>query len=184
MEPDVTLADIMEQLKLTAKVTDLDDVAKKKDLIELQSIVTTNTVEIHQLKDDLSSQAKRIQHLEDTLGQHAAAMLNRTPPDVDIIRQNKYGGAQSGLPSQNSRKKNLVFEGVPDMSERETIGFVVQLCSSLQIVAYQGDIEAAIRMRRRDNSTKPAPVLVTFAQLHIRSALLRNKSTLLKDRPQ
>ena len=172
---DVTLADIMAQLKLTAKVSDLADVAKKKDLVELQGIVSANSIEIQQLKDDLQTQSRRIQLLEESAGRQAASMLDRTKPDVDVNRINKYGGALSAPSQQNPRKRNLVFEGIPAMDEREVIGFVVQMCAALEIVAYSVDIEDVIPMRRRDGVNKPPPVLVTFAQLHIRSAILRRK---------
>ena len=92
-EPEVTLADIMGMLKLTAKVSDLENVAKKDDLIKLQDIVSTHSLEIQQLRDDLAKQATRLQQMEDNLGCHAASMLNRTQPDVYGSRPNQYGGA-------------------------------------------------------------------------------------------
>ena len=100
MEPDgeqVTLSDIMAQLKLTAKVSDLEEVAKKKDLVELQGLVSANSIEIQQLKDSLETQSKRIQLLEDSAGRQAASMFRRTQPDIDVTRVNKYGGAQSNF---------------------------------------------------------------------------------------
>ena len=180
MEPavvptEITLVDIMAQLKLTAKVSDLEDVAKKKDLIELQGIVSANTVEIQQLKEDLQIQSQRIQLLEESAGRQAASMFDRTRPDVDVNRINKHGGAQAATPQQNTRKRNLVFEGIPAMDEREVIDYVVQMCATLEIIAYPTDIEDVIPMRRRDSSDKPPPILITFAQLHIRSAILRRK---------
>ena len=57
----------------------------------------------------------------------------------------------------------------------ETTAFIIHLCSALGIVAFASDIECIVRMKRRDQSSRPPPVLVTFAQLRIRSALLRNK---------
>ena len=178
MEPeitDITLADIMAQLKLTAKVSDLAEVAKKKDLIELQGLVTANSFEIQQLKENLEIQTKRLQLLEDSAGRQAASMFRRTQPDVDVNRSDQHGGAQSNPSQLNSRRRNLVFEGIPVMDERDIVGFIVQLCSALEIIAYPVDIEDIIPMKRRDGSERPLPILVTFAQLHIRSAILRRK---------
>ena len=49
------------------------------------------------------------------------------------------------------------------------------MCSSFNIIAYQTDFESVIPMRRRDGSSKPPPILITFAQQHVRSAILRSK---------
>ena len=58
--------------------------------------------------------------------------------------------------------KDHFFEGLPTLSERDTIGHVIQLCSAIDIVAYQSDFEAILPMRRRDGSNKPAPILITL----------------------
>ena len=92
-EEEVTLTDIMKQLRLTAKVTDLEDVAKKEDLLKLQETISSHAIEIKQLREDLVTQAKRIQTLEDVVGSQTAKSINRTRPDVDNIRLNQHGGA-------------------------------------------------------------------------------------------
>ena len=81
-------------LRLTAKVTDLEDVAKKEDLLKLQETVSSHAIEIKQLREDLVAQAKRIQTLEDVVGSQTAKSINRNRPDVDNIRLNQHGGAQ------------------------------------------------------------------------------------------
>ena len=101
--------------------------------------------------------------------------MQRTQPDVDINRRIQYGGAQSQTPRAQIRKKNLVFEGIPDMPDRQVAEYIVTMCSALDIIAYSSDIESILRMTRRDGSKKPGPVLASFDQLHIRSAILRNK---------
>ena len=79
-------------------------------------------------------------------------------------------------PSQTfRRRRNFVFEGIPTMDDCEIVGYVVQLCAALEIIAYPADIEDVVPMRRRDDSDRPPPILISFAQLHIRSALLRRK---------
>ena len=148
MELEVTLADLMNQLKLTAKVSDLADVAKKADLLKLEEIVSTHSPEIQQLREDLATQSARIQQLETNLGRQTASMLTRTEPDVFKSRPNKYGGAQLTAPKQDNRKKNLVFEGIRNMTDRETIEFIISICSELSIVAYAKDFESVIRMKR------------------------------------
>ena len=175
MEPEVTLADLMDQLKLTAKSTDLIDLATKKDVQEIRGIVSSHTLELQQLREDLESQAKRIQQLEESFGGQAAASLSRTQPDVDTFRSRQYGGPRAGSSQPNPRRRNLVFEGLPLLSDRDTIGFVIQLCSSLGIIAYYTDFEGVQPMRRRDGSSRPPPVLITFTEYHVRSAILRNK---------
>ena len=178
-EPEVTLADLMDQLKLTAKVSDLVDLAKKEDLIKLQDTVTTNSMEIQQLRDDLAIQTPRIQQLEVNLGNQAASMLNRTQPDVYSGQQSQHGGAHQTELKQDSRRKNLVIEGITNGTDRDTIEFILQICSTLDIIAFACDIESVIRMKRRDESTRPMPALVTFDQLHVPSAILRKKAALI-----
>ena len=175
-EPEVTLADVIAMLKLTAKVSDLADVAKISDLTKIQDTVSTHSFEIQQLREDLATQTARIQQLEDNMGRQAASMLNRNQPDVYPTRPNQYGGAQSDQSKQfDQRKQNLVFEGIDNMTDIETIAYILQIASELGIVAYKSDIDMITRMKRRDDSTRPMPVLVTFAQQRIRSAILRNK---------
>ena len=48
-----------DQLKFTAKASDLEDVVKKKELLDLQGVVSSHTVEIQQLKDNLQQRSKR-----------------------------------------------------------------------------------------------------------------------------
>ena len=163
MEPEVTISDLMQQLKLTAKAEDLLNLATKKDVLEIQGIVSSHTLELQQITDELKSQAKRIQQLEENFGRQTAATMRRTPPDVDFLRSGQHGGAQAGSSQPNPRRRNLVFEGLPTLSERDTIGHVIQLCSAIDIVAYQTDFKAILPMRRRDSSNKPAPFLITFA---------------------
>ena len=71
------MLDMLKLLKPTAKITDLDDVAKKDDLNKLQDTVSSHALEIKQLRDDLSVQSKRIQSLEDSLGSQAARSLTK-----------------------------------------------------------------------------------------------------------
>ena len=108
MEPEVTMKDLMDQLNLTAKIANLD--AKKSDLLKLQTTVTSHSIEIKQLRDDLQSQAQRIQELETTLGQHASIALDRTRPDVYTFRQPQNGGAQSATSDINMRPRTWCFK--------------------------------------------------------------------------
>ena len=178
-EAEFTLSDIMAQLKLTAKVSDLEDVAKKKDLVELQTIVSSHTVELQQIRDDLQQQAKRVQELETTLGLLTASNMNRKQPDVFISRNTQDGGPHAAASATNQRRKNLVFEGLPVLPDREVIGFIIEMCSTLGIVAFQSDFEEIVPLTRRDSSSKQPPILITFAQTHVRSAILRNKYKLV-----
>ena len=175
MEPEVTMADLMQQLKLTVNASDLVDLATKKDVQEIQSIVTAHTLELKQIKDDLEMHAKRLQQLEDNLGCQAAASLNRTKPDVDVSRPRQDGGPHASSTQVNPRRRNLVFEGLQTLSDRDTITYVIQLCSTIDIIAYQTDFEAVLPMWSSDGSDKPAPVLITFAEPHVQSAILRKK---------
>ena len=74
----------------------------------------------------------------------------------------------------------MVFEGIPNLTEAETVGYIIEICSALEILAFASDIDRVISMKRRDlTSKRPPPVLVTFNQLHVRSALLRKKTKLV-----
>ena len=181
-EPVVTLANIMAQLRLTAKVSDLENVAKKEDLVKLQSTVESHKVEILQLKEDLLTQSKRIQGLEEALGRQTARTLNRTrpvAPDVDVNQTRQDGGAHKVNNRVAERRRNLVFEGISVVTDPEIEAYILQLCTYLEIIAFPSDIEEIVTMNRRDRqSTRPPPLLVTFDQLHVRSALLRKKTKL------
>ena len=179
IEPDVTLADIMAQLRLTAKITDCDKLAKQEDLILIKTSVDSHSLEIQQLREDLKIQSKRIQDLEDAVGHQTARSLNRTQPDlpdIDVNRTRQDCGTHKVNIRSAERKQNLVFEGVPPLSETELEIYLLQLCTSLEIITFPSDIEDIVVMKRRDReSNRPPPLLVTFAQPHVRSALLRKK---------
>ena len=117
---------------------------------------------------------KRLREIETTLGQQAAINANRITPDVYSSRPNQYGSAHSNPTTQNPRRKNLVFEGLQATSDRDTIAFIIEMCTSIGVVAYQSDFEDVVVMRRKDGSSKPPPILVTFEQQHVRTAILRN----------
>ena len=171
MEPEPTLADIMEMLKITAKVSNLDNLN-----IKIQATVSSQALEIQELREDLTTQSKRIQALEDSLGQQTARLVDRTYPEPRITRYNQHGAPSNVNIRSDDRRRNLVFEGIPNQTEPEIVGYIIQVCSSLDILAFASDIECVIIMKRRDQtSSRPPPVLVIFNQLHVRSALLRKK---------
>ena len=53
IQPQPTLADIMALLQVTAKVSDLEKLAKQDDLIKLQATVASQALEIQQLRDTI-----------------------------------------------------------------------------------------------------------------------------------
>ena len=119
-EPEVPMLDLLKLLKPTAKITDLDDVAKKDDLNKLQDTVSSHALEIKQLRDDLSVQSKRIQSLEDSLGSQAARSPNRTQPEVSYTPFNQYGGPQFQNKRVDEWQRYLVFEGIPALSQSDS----------------------------------------------------------------
>ena len=178
MEPEqeVTMLDLLNLLKQTAKISDLDNVAKKEDMIKLQETVTSHAIEIKQLREDIAIQSKRLQSLEDSLGSQVAKTYTRINPEVNVTRLNQHGGAQFQNNRADERYKRLVFEGIPSLPESEQERFILQLCSTLSIITFQSDIDTIVSMKRRDpTSVRPPPLLVTFNQQHVRVALLRQK---------
>ena len=130
----------------------------------------------------MTSQSKRLQSVEDTIGQNTASTMNRnrTLPDVSVNRTSKHGSPREVNIRPDDRRNNLVFEGLPMAAEAELEPHILQICTTLGIIAYPTDIDLIIPMKRRNSiSTKPPPVLVGFNQLHVRSALLRLKSKLV-----
>ena len=73
-------------LKLTAKVSDLDNLNLK-----IQATVSSQALEIQQLRDDLATHTQRIRALEDTLGQQTARSFDRTQPETSETRYNQRG---------------------------------------------------------------------------------------------
>ena len=178
MEPEqeVTMTDLLSLLKQTAKITDLDDVAKKSDLVSLQETVNSHALEIKQLREDMALQMKRIQELENSVGGQAAKNFNRTQPDTNNFRQSQYGGPQTQNIRFDQRSKNLVFVGVPPLSEPELEPYILQLCTALSIITFPSDIESLVVMTRRDpTSLRPPPILVTFDKQHVRIGLLKHR---------
>ena len=175
------LSDIMALLHVTAKIDDLEKLAKQDELLRLQATVSSQAHEIQQLRDTMTSQAKRLQNLENTLGRNAAVSISasRTQPDAAVTRTNKHGGPHEVNIRSDDRRRNLVFEGLPLGTDVELEPYILQLCTELGIIAYPSDIDTITPMKRRDpTSRRPPQVLVSFEQLHVRSALLRLKSKL------
>ena len=149
---------------------------RKSDLTKLQETVSSHALEIKQLREDLVTQSKRIQNLEDSVGSQAAKTFTRTQPDVSYARPIQHGGPLFQNIQVDERQRNLVFEGIPALSEPELESFILQLCSALSIITFPSDLEGFVPMKRRDpTSLRPPPILVTFNQNHVRSALLRQK---------
>ena len=180
-EPEPTLADVIALLCDTAKVGDLDKLAKQDDLIKLQATVASQALEIQQLRDTMTLQSKRLQNLEDTIGQKTASAMNpnQIQPDTNVNRGNKHGGPHEVNIRLDDQRHNLVFKGLPQALEAELEPHILQICTALSIIAYPSDIESITIMKQRDLTIKkPPPVLVAFNQLHVRSALLRLKPKL------
>ena len=81
--------------------SDLDDVAKTKDLHNLPNIVASHTLEIQQLNDNLKEHTKRLQKLSTTLGQQGTL----SAPDVYFTCPSQYGSAQASTPMSNPDEK-------------------------------------------------------------------------------
>ena len=133
------------------------------------------STEILQLREELEHHAKRLKEVESKLE-------NRTQPEMQRFKVNNNGARQPAL--ADTRKFNVVIEGVPNDQNDHLPEYIIELCDVLDMTIYNQDIVDVVRLPRRDpHATRPPPILVSFAKQHVREGLLRKKYRLAsKDR--
>ena len=186
----ITLEDIMNGIDSlaanTVKREDLKDLATKTDLINLESNVKAQSLELHQLRTAFNRQQGEINALKGTVDSNCAAILSAN--ERSAVREENLGhrmfmynggrGTQSA-PQPNSKRFNLVIEGIPDLPIDEIYSFVIALAGDLKITLYKRDISNISRIQRRPTPDvehpKPGPVVVNFVHAHLRDRILRKK---------
>ena len=89
------------------------------------------------------------------------------------LGQNKPGPVRS-------KRRNLIIEGLPGNNDTEIKTNIIQLAERLSVTVFPAEIEEVLRMSRRDpNDSRPGPVLVTFARVVLRDAIISKKRRLL-----
>ena len=90
------------------------------------------------------------------------------------------GGQQAENPSlQQSKRFNIVIEGIPDLPVQEIYSNVIVLADKLKVTVFMRDIPNVSRISRCQTPAgarpNPGPVVVTFVHAHLRDAILRKK---------
>ena len=151
--------------------SDLQLLATKEDILNVDNKLVAQSTEISQLRDELEQQAKRLKEAE--------AKVNTRTHLPEARRPNIKNNGASKTTNPEIRKYNVVIEGVPYEQNDKLPEYVVEICSTLKMTVYIQDITDKVRLPRRDpHEKRPAPVLVTFAKQYIREGLLRKKNSL------
>ena len=152
--------------------SDIQALATKDDLKNIDSKIIAQATEISQLREELDNHTKRLADVE-------AKLVNQTQlPETTRPNQNTNGGTRDKN-NPSSRKYNVVIEGIPKDQNDRLAEYIVELCDALDMTIYTQDILDISRLPRRDpKSTRSPPVLVTFAKYYQRDGLLRKKNKL------
>ena len=186
----VTLEDIMRGIDTltttTVKHDDLKGLATKHDLLNLESSVKAQSLELHQLRTAFNKQQREINVLKETVDSNCAALMSAAERSADrdtnlghrMFTFNGGPGPQSA-PQRLSKSFNLVIEGVPDLPIDEIYYFIITLAADLKITLYKRDICNVSRIPRRQtpgtDQPKPGPVVVNFVHAHLRDRILRTR---------
>ena len=169
---DFTLMDIM---------TELRNVAKKEDISEIKDSLLAQSREIEQLRAEVDKHHDRIKVLEDQASATVAESVNRTRPDVYKPAARQYGGPHDRPDEdQRSRRRNIIIHGLDSVKDDDLLETVLDICQTLNVIAFASDVEDVTRLGRSDSAVKrPVPVRVTFQQTYMRDKIMRKKIDLV-----
>ena len=196
MEPETTLSDIRllintlsARLDNTAKTEDLLNLATKQDLKTIDDRITAQGQEITQLRTEVQNLQSNFNTLQANVDGQFAASLAGGERSVGHGPGREPGRTTTNMAdrisnnpqSEQSRRKNLVFEGLKGDTEMEMMASVIDVASAIGVKVYREEIVQVIRMSRRDpGNSKPGPVLVSLSRIVLRDSILKHKRDLYK----
>ena len=187
-ERDLTLADIKRYMdniltQVNSNGRDIQTLATKNDLKEINDQITAHGTEIDQLKDELKTLKLSIQGIEENVDLHLAQKVDR---------MSRTAGLQTGRPNYNmapndqnkryspsTKRRNLVFEGLPGQNDDEIKANIIKVAEAVRVGLFANEIESVTRIKRRDDSdVRPGPVVATFSRVILRDSIITKKAGL------
>ena len=177
------MAMISKQLKTVVCNTDLEDLATKQDLQNMNDSVVAQGEEIKQIRDELTKYKKDFDALRISFDEAEARNLHRKYSTADSMGQSNVNNMadRRRIPpfGVQSTRKNLVIEGLKGQTESDMIASLLHITSELGAIVYKVDIDTIFRMNRRDETNRsPGPVLVKFHRISVRDSILKRKINL------
>ena len=192
-DDDLTMSDlkvwmstILTQLSTTVKVEDLKDLATQGDIQLLNDKITAQNTEIDQVRDDLKRCQEDINKIRSQFDRAVAEELDRKlkTADIDIGQRpapnvNMAGGFQNNPNRTNTKRRNLIIQGLKGESEDDMIAGIIKITTAIGVIMYKSDIQSITRLTKRDVTNKaPAPVLLTVTRVLLRDMILQKKTDL------
>ena len=185
-----TLMDSMiAQLKTTAKTDDLLVLASKQDIKVIDDRVTAQNTEISQLRTQMNEFQRNLNSLQSTVDGQLAANFARAGRSVGRDPGHEPGRTTSNMAylsairtqTTDSRRRNLVIEGLKGDTDMEIKAAFIDLTSAIGVKVYGNEIESVMRMPRRDpTNVTPGPVLVSLSRIVLHDNILQKKGDLAK----
>ena len=162
----------------------IENLATKQDYQEIKDQLTAQGTEINQLRLEVTKLKKSVKDVEENIDSQLAQKLNRMSAmpgyTTGNARSNMATAEQNKTRMLNTKRRNLIIEGLPGDNDPEMKSNIIQLAERLGVSVFPAEIEDILRMRRRDeNDPRPGPVLVTFTRVVIRDAIISKKRRLL-----
>ena len=188
-EKEPTLLDLKRYMdEILAQTNDngkkIENLATKADFQEAKDQMTAQGTEIDQLRLEVTQLKKTVKEIEENIDLQLAQKLNR----MSSMPGYMAGSARSNMAQSDQNKprlvstksRNLIIEGLPGDNDSEIKTNIIQLAERLSVTVFLTEIEEVLRMSRRDpNNLRPGPVLVTFARVVLRDAIISKKRRLL-----
>ena len=188
-ELKVLIDSVITQLKSTAKSDDLLNLASKRDIKEIDDRVTAQNTEISQIRTQMKEIQNNVNSLQMTVdGQLAASYaregrsMGRDPNrEPGTITSNMAAPSANRIQTNDSRRRNLVIEGLKGDTDMEMKASFIDITSAIGMKVYGDEIENVLRMPRRDvKNLTPGPVLLTLSRIVLHDNILRRKGDLAK----
>ena len=182
---ELTLGDIKRYMDTILARVDkngeaLEHLVSKQEYTELNDHVTAHGTEIEQLKSEMKNLKESLKNIEQTVDRQIAEKINRKFETADHSAGSRPGNMaprnQNNRPGPSSKRRNLVFEGLPSESDDEIKSNIIQIAKAIGVVLFAMEIESVQRLTRRDeHDVCPGPVIATFTRIVHRHAIITKK---------
>ena len=178
------------EVSTNVKSDEIKHLATKEDIHQMNLRIDGYAKDVLDLKMSFDQQKVELRDIAELSNKNAASIMElgqriNGPEEGGAQTYRGQHGGDRTRPNQNTqsqKRMNLVLEGIP--METEPFSYLIELGDDMGFVVYKQDITQVLRLKRRDpKDPKPPPMMVSFAQTHVRDSYLRNKHK-LKDNPK